>query len=97
MAGVLWYAPASLSGKALRVSRPQEGLLFMDRPHRVGVRIPVAAEAGVPPLVGSSLAIEALRTTYYLLVAPRRAFGLPDSLGPIGLCDRGKAVCSERV
>ena len=85
MAGVLWYAPASLSGKALRVSRPQEGLLFMDRPHRVGVRIPVAAEAGVPPLVGSSLVIEALRATCYLPVVPRRAFGLPDSPGRVDL------------
>ena len=71
----------------------------MDRPHRVGVRIPVAAEAGVPPLVGSSLVIEALRATCYLPVVPRRAFGLPDSPGPIGLCDRGVAgsLCIGRV
>jgi hypothetical protein len=52
--------------------------------------MPVAAEAGVPPLVGSGLAtIEALRTTYYLPVVPRRAFGLPDSPGPIDIASDG--------
>ncbi len=69
------------------------GLLFMERPIRVGVRIPVAAEAGVFSQGGSSLAIEALRTVYYPPAVPRRAFGLPAASGPISGAIGTAAIC----